>query len=109
MQSCKTGLGFVAGASFGGLLANFSLGSKDRSWPGKRRWQESRFVSMIRLLTAHRILIATAVVFFVFFAFWEYRSYLQTDNGWAVFRAVLYLLVAVCFGVYFKKLKQWYK
>jgi hypothetical protein len=64
---------------------------------------------MIRLLTAHRILIATAVVFFVFFAFWEYRNYRQTANGWAVLRAALYFLVAIGFGVYFKKLKQWYK
>jgi hypothetical protein len=64
---------------------------------------------MIRLLTAHRILIAAAVVFFLFLAFWEYRNYFRTDNGWAVFRAVLYLLAAVGFGVYLKKLKQWYK
>jgi hypothetical protein len=64
---------------------------------------------MNRLIVAHKILIATAVVFFVFFAFWEYRNYLQSDNGWAGFRAVLYILVAIGFGVYFKKLKQWYK
>jgi hypothetical protein len=54
-------------------------------------------------------LIATAVVFFIFFAFWEYEKYRQTDNGWAVLRAVLYFLVATGFGIYFKKLKQWYK
>jgi hypothetical protein len=64
---------------------------------------------VIRLLTAHKILIATAAAFFIFFAFWEYRNYLHTDNAWAVFRAVLYFLVAIGFAVYFKKLKQWYK
>jgi cell division protein FtsW (lipid II flippase) len=66
-------------------------------------------IAMMRLLTAHRILIIAAVVFFVFFAFWEYRNFRQTDNVWAVLRAALYLLVAVGFGVYFKKLKRWYK
>ncbi|MGH7927675.1 MAG: hypothetical protein ACREQV_07760 [Candidatus Binatia bacterium] len=64
---------------------------------------------MTRLLTVHRILIAAAVIFFVFFAFWEYRNYSHTDNGWSAFRAALYLLIAIGFGVYFKKLKQWYK
>ena len=64
---------------------------------------------MTRLLVAHRILIAAAVIFFVFFAFWEYRNYLHTANDWAVLRAALYLFVAIAFGVYFKKLRQWYK
>jgi hypothetical protein len=64
---------------------------------------------MNRLIAAHKILIATAVLFFLFFAAWEARNYLRTNNGWAVFRAMLYFLVAIGFGVYFKKLKQWYK
>jgi hypothetical protein len=64
---------------------------------------------MNRLITAHKILIATAVIFFVFFAFWEYRSYLQTGNGWALFRAALYSLVAIGFAVYFNKFRRWYK
>jgi hypothetical protein len=64
---------------------------------------------MNRLIAAHKILIATAVIFFVFFSFWEYRNYLQNDNDWSGFRAVLYFLIAIGFGVYFKKLKQWYK
>ena len=64
---------------------------------------------MMRLLTAHKILIATAVIFFIFFALWELRNHANTDNGWAVFRAALYFLVAIGFGVYFKTLKRWYK
>jgi hypothetical protein len=64
---------------------------------------------MIRLLAAHKVLIAAAAIFFAFFAFWEYRNYLRTDNGWAAFRAGLYILVAIGFSVYFKKVKQWYK
>jgi len=64
---------------------------------------------MMRLLTAHKILIATAVIFFIFFALWELRNHANTNDGWAVFRAVLYFLVAIGFGVYFKKLNRWYK
>jgi hypothetical protein len=64
---------------------------------------------MKRLIIAHKILIAAAVVFFVFFAVWEYRKYLQTDNGAAVLRAILYFFVALGFTVYFTKLKDWYK
>jgi hypothetical protein len=64
---------------------------------------------MNRLIVAHKVLIGTAVLFFVFFAVWEARNYVHTDNGWAAFRAVLYFVVAIGFGVYFSKLKQWYK
>ena len=64
---------------------------------------------MVRLIAAHKILIATAVLLFIFLAFWEYRNYLRTDNGWAALRALLYVLVALGFGIYFKKLKHWYK
>jgi hypothetical protein len=63
---------------------------------------------MNRLITVHKILIATAVLFFLFFAGWEARNYVRTGNGWAGFRAMLYLLVAIGFGVYFRMLKRWY-
>jgi len=62
----------------------------------------------MKLLTAHKILISSAVVFFVFFAFWEYRNYASGD-GWAVWRSCLYFIVALGFGVYLKNLKRWYK
>jgi hypothetical protein len=63
----------------------------------------------MRLLTAHKILISTAAVFFFFFGFWELRNYFDTAEGWAVWRAVLYFVVAVGFGVYFKNLDRLYK
>jgi hypothetical protein len=63
----------------------------------------------MRLLTAHKILIATAAVFFCFFGLWELRNYFDTGDEWAVFRAVLYVLVGVGFGVYFKNLDRLYK
>jgi cell division protein FtsW (lipid II flippase) len=62
----------------------------------------------MNLLTAHKILISSAVVFFVFLAFWEYRNYASGD-GWAVWRSCLYFIVALGFGVYLKNLKRWYK
>jgi hypothetical protein len=61
------------------------------------------------LLTAHRILISTAIVFFVFFAVWELNRYLATNSGWACGRAVLYFLVAGGFSIYLRSLKRWYR
>lgn len=63
----------------------------------------------MRLLTAHRILISTAVVFFIFFSLWELRNYSQNDDGWAAFRSGLYFLTGIGFAVYLMNLKRWYK
>jgi hypothetical protein len=63
----------------------------------------------MKLITAHKILISTAAVFFVFFPFWELRNYFNTDNVWALFRSVLYLVVAIGFAIYFKNLHRFYK
>ena len=41
-------------------------------------------------MTAHKILISTAAVFFFFFGLWELRNYSDTGETWAVFRAALY-------------------
>ena len=62
----------------------------------------------MKLLTAHKILISSSVVFFIFFALWELRQY-SGGNSWAGFRGALYLLVALAFGIYLKNLKRWYK
>ena len=61
----------------------------------------------MRLLTAHKILIATAAAFFFAFAFWELKDYLDTANGWSMAGAVFYLLVACGLAVYFKSLRKW--
>jgi hypothetical protein len=63
----------------------------------------------MKLITAHKILIASATVFFVFFAWWELRRFLAGVDSWAMARSILYLLVALGFGVYFLNLKRWYK
>ncbi|MFQ5902650.1 MAG: hypothetical protein ACE5JO_03075 [Candidatus Binatia bacterium] len=61
------------------------------------------------LLTAHKILISTAVVFFFGFALWELRNYFDTEDLWAFIRCLLYLLVSVGFGLYLRSLKRWLK
>jgi hypothetical protein len=63
----------------------------------------------MRLITAHKILISSAVVFFIFFSLWELRNYSDTGDNWAVFRCLLYFLVALGFGIYLKNFKRWYK
>lgn len=61
----------------------------------------------MRLITAHRILIGTAVVFFLGFAMWEFMRAGENGDFWGLARAVLYLAVAAGFTVYLKKLKNW--
>jgi hypothetical protein len=63
----------------------------------------------MRLITAHKILISTAIIFFIFIALWELRNHVNSKDDWAAGRAVLYIVVAVGFGIYFKNLKRWYK
>jgi hypothetical protein len=63
----------------------------------------------MRLITAHKILIASATIFFVFFALWELRHYSSGGDLWTAARSALYFLVSVGLGVYLKNLRRWYK
>lgn len=63
----------------------------------------------MKLITAHKILIATAAVFFVFFAFWELRQYSNSGDVWAAVRGGLYFLTGIGFGIYFKNIQRLYK
>jgi hypothetical protein len=63
----------------------------------------------MKLITAHKILIASATVFFVFFALWEARNYAVSEESWAAVRSALYLGIAVGFAIYFKNLGRLYK
>ena len=63
----------------------------------------------MRLITAHKILIASATLFFFFFALWEYRNYSNNGDPWAIARGVLYFCVALGFGIYLKNLRRLYK
>jgi len=62
-------------------------------------WQ--RMVAM-RLITAHKILIASAVAFFAFFAVFELRAFAATGSAGALASAALGLAAAVGFGVYLR-------
>ena len=73
------------------------------------RWMWLSRTIRMKLMTAHKILIASAAGFFCFFAAWELRNYFASGDGWAMARAGLYLIVAVGFGVYFKNLDRLYK
>jgi cell division protein FtsW (lipid II flippase) len=63
----------------------------------------------MKLITAHKILIGSATVFFAFFALWELNRYSNSNDAWAMVRSALYLVIAVGFGIYLKNLKRWYK
>jgi len=63
----------------------------------------------VRLLTAHRILIGTAVVFFLGLALWELKRAGVEGDPWGFARAVSYLAAAVGFAFYLKSLKSWIK
>ena len=62
----------------------------------------------MKLITAHKILISSATVFFAFFALWELNRYANSNDTWAMARSLLYLLIALGFGIYSKNLKRWY-
>jgi hypothetical protein len=61
----------------------------------------------MKLITAHRILIATSVVFFFGFSLWQLGRYLELRDGWALLQAFGYFSIAVGFGFYFFKIKKY--
>ena len=56
----------------------------------------------MRLTTAHKILIAAAVLFFAGYALWEFRRYVQTADGGALWRSAGAMLGAIGLGVYLR-------
>jgi hypothetical protein len=56
----------------------------------------------VRLTTAHKILIATAVLFFAGYAFWELRRYAQMGDAGALWRSVGAMLGAIGLGFYLR-------
>lgn len=54
-------------------------------------------------MTAHRILIAVAIVFFLGYAIWELRT-AQTGGTWALVRSGVSAVVSVAFLIYFRSL-----
>jgi hypothetical protein len=60
--------------------------------------------SALRIMTAHRILIATAIVFFVMYALWETAG--MRDGSGSLVRAALAGAGAAGLAFYFKTLPR---
>lgn len=62
----------------------------------------------MRLITAHRILIAASVIFFCGFSLWQLNRYLAAADPWALLQAAVYFLVAAGLALYFRNIRKWY-
>ena len=63
----------------------------------------------MRLITAHRILIGTAIVFFVFFALVSLRHYGRAPGAAPLVEAVVSIVVAIGLVLYYRTLSRWGK
>ncbi len=57
------------------------------------------------LLTAHKILIATAIGFFVLYGSFELRNFADSGDFWGALRGVAGFAAACGWFVYFRRLK----
>ncbi len=60
----------------------------------------------MRIMTAHKILIATAAAFFLFYAGWEMVRSLRTGDMWGMPRGLVALAVGIGLGLYFRYLAR---
>jgi hypothetical protein len=63
----------------------------------------------MRLITAHRILIGAAIVFFVFFAAISLKQYGRAPGSAPLVQAVVSIAVAVGLVLYYRTLSRWGK
>jgi len=62
----------------------------------------------LKLITAHRILIAAGIAFFLFYALVQVRFFLVRDGGAAaLIQAVVSAAVVIGLIIYYRSLKQW--
>ena len=62
----------------------------------------------MKLITAHRILIAAGIAFFLFYALVQTRLFLARDGGvGALIQAVVSAAIVVGLALYYRSLKQW--
>lgn len=59
----------------------------------------------MRIKTAHKILIASAIVFFVFFGIWKFLDYAKTGETWTLVIGLASTLAAVGFALYLRTLR----
>jgi hypothetical protein len=57
---------------------------------------------VVSVTTAHKILIATAVLFFFGYALWELRRYFQLGNEGALLRGIGSMVGAIGLGLYLR-------
>ena len=60
----------------------------------------------MRLITAHKILIGSAIAFFLFFAYFELRGYAAAGAVVDLLSGVFGFAVAVAFAIYFRHLQS---
>jgi hypothetical protein len=63
----------------------------------------------VKLITAHRILILCGIAFFVVYAVIRAQKYLTHGDTIDLVQAVVALIVALGFQVYFRSLARWGK
>ena len=63
----------------------------------------------MKLITAHRILILCGIAFFVVYAVIRTQKYLARGDTLDLVQAVVALLIAFGFQVYFRSLARWGK
>lgn len=63
----------------------------------------------MRLITAHRVLIGAGIAFFVFYALFQLRRYLDGGDWPALVQAVVSAAVAGGFVVYYRGLRRRWK
>src|SRR5688572_33114082 len=79
---------------FGDFFTTFQDKRSERSFPSlrsglrraRRLWLTGTETAM-RLITAHKILIGSATIFFVFFGLWELNRYSNSNDAWAMARS----------------------
>ncbi len=52
--------------------------------------------------TAHKILITTAIIFFLFYAAWEIRNYPVPGGVWSLLRGIISVVAACGLGIYLR-------
>jgi hypothetical protein len=62
----------------------------------------------VKLITAHRILIAAGIAFFLFYALLQTRQFVARAGGTgAVVQAVVSAAIVIGLIVYYRSLKRW--
>ncbi len=54
------------------------------------------------ITTAHKVLIVTAIIFFLFYAGWEIRNYPVPGGVWSLLRAIISVVAACGLGLYLR-------